>query len=99
MASLLDYHRELLEKCGLSTGGLNSSDIDDRARAVLDAADRYRLQAEAGSRALPHLCAYPHRWDGLRGGAALLQVPLYPRVAARRRGHADFTYRGPGPHS
>ena len=28
MASLLDHHRELLEKCGLSTGGLNSSDID-----------------------------------------------------------------------
>ena len=47
MASLLDHQRELLEECGLSSDGLNSSQIADRAREVLDAADRYRLWAEA----------------------------------------------------
>jgi len=47
MASLLDHQRELLEGCGVSTDGLNSSEIADQARAVLDAADRYRLRAEA----------------------------------------------------
>jgi carboxymethylenebutenolidase len=47
MASLLDHQQELLEECGLSTDGLNSSEIAERARAVLAAADRYRLRAEA----------------------------------------------------
>jgi carboxymethylenebutenolidase len=47
MASLLDHQRELLQECGISTDGMNSSEIVERSRAVLDAADRYRLQAEA----------------------------------------------------
>jgi carboxymethylenebutenolidase len=47
MASLLDHQQELLEECGLSTDVLNSSEIAERARAVLAAADRYRLRAEA----------------------------------------------------
>jgi carboxymethylenebutenolidase len=47
MASLLDHQRELLQECGVSTDGLNSSEIADRARTVLVAADRYRLGAEA----------------------------------------------------
>ena len=47
MASLLDHQRELLQECGVSTDGLNSSEIADRARMVLLAADRYRLRAEA----------------------------------------------------
>lgn len=47
MASLLDHQQELLEACGLSTDGLNSSEIAERARVVLAAADRYRLRAEA----------------------------------------------------
>ena len=47
MASLLDHQRELLQECGVSTDGLNSSEIADRARTVLVAADRYRLRAEA----------------------------------------------------
>ena len=46
MASLLDHQQELLEACGL-TDGLNSSEIAERARVVLAAADRYRLRAEA----------------------------------------------------
>lgn len=47
VASLLDHQQELLEACGLSTDGLNSSEIAERARVVLAAADRYRLRAEA----------------------------------------------------
>jgi carboxymethylenebutenolidase len=47
MASLLDHQRELLKECGVSTDGLNSSEIADRARTVLVAVDRYRLRAEA----------------------------------------------------
>ena len=47
MASLLDHQRELLQECGVSTDELNPSEIADRARTVLDAADRYRLRAEA----------------------------------------------------
>ncbi len=47
MVSLLDHQRELLQECGVSTDGLNSSEIADRARMVLVAADRYRLRAEA----------------------------------------------------
>ena len=47
MASLLDHQRELLQECGVSTDGLNTSEIADRARTVLVAADRYRLRAEA----------------------------------------------------
>ena len=43
MASLLDHQRELLEECGLSTDGLNSSEIANRAQALLNAADRYWL--------------------------------------------------------
>jgi hypothetical protein len=47
MASLLDHQRELLQECGVSIDGLTSSEIADRARTVLGAADRYRLRAEA----------------------------------------------------
>lgn len=47
MTSLPDHQRKLLEECGLSVDGMSSAEIAGRARAVLSAADRYRLQAEA----------------------------------------------------
>lgn len=47
MTSMLDHQRKLLEECGLSTDGMSPARIAERARAVLGAADRYRLQAEA----------------------------------------------------
>jgi hypothetical protein len=47
MTSLLDHQRKLLEECGLSTDGMASSEIARRARAVLGAADGYRLRAES----------------------------------------------------
>ena len=50
MTSLLDHQRKLLEECGLSTDGMSPARIAERARAVLGAADRYRLRAEAAQR-------------------------------------------------
>jgi hypothetical protein len=47
MVTLLDHPRKPLEECGLPTDGVTPSDIAERAQAVLSAADRYRLQAEA----------------------------------------------------
>jgi carboxymethylenebutenolidase len=47
MTSLPDHQRKLLEECGLATEGMSTAEIAERARAVLSAADRYRLQAEA----------------------------------------------------
>ena len=94
MASLLDHQRELLQECGISTDGMNSSEIAERARAVLDAADRYRLQAEApvpdehvsdefqlkDAEATMHTMATEPYLTHLP--TALLQVPLHPWVAA-----------------
>jgi hypothetical protein len=105
MASLLDHQRELPEGCGLSTDGSNSCEIADVVQVLLNAADSYRLRAEAPILdehvrdefqlkyaeatmhtmvAEPYLTprAYAHRRLRVQGDAALLQVPLHPRLAA-----------------